>query len=157
MSQKIKQAFASQKCAARRRGILFLMTFEQWTDVWKSSGVFHLRGRKRSQYCMARFQDQGFYEVGNVRIITNEENHAEQAHPSFEHSAEARGKMSRSHKGKIISQETKERMRISRTGKKHSEETKAKIAKAHLGIRPNKTTREKLRKRKQSLPSELRA
>jgi hypothetical protein len=63
---------------ARRRGITFAMTFEEWWQVWQSSGKWSARGRRRGQYCMARHSDRGSYEVGNVRICLFEENCAEQ-------------------------------------------------------------------------------
>ena len=66
-----------QQVNARVRGIPFLMTFDQWWSIWERSGHWHKRGRKRGQYVMARYGDRGGYEVGNVRIVTVRENHAE--------------------------------------------------------------------------------
>ena len=75
------------KCYAHRslakgRGIPFLMTFEQWLQIWESSDHLHERGRRRGQYVMARYGDRGAYEVG--RIITVEKNGAEMEHPGRE-------------------------------------------------------------------------
>lgn len=50
------------------RGIEFLLTFEEWWDLWQTSGKWEERGRRKDQYVMARFGDQGAYELGNVRI-----------------------------------------------------------------------------------------
>jgi hypothetical protein len=82
--------------------ILFLLTFEEWIDIWMISGKWHLRGRKSDEYCMARNNDIGHYEVGNVKIITNEENLSE-AHKGKEkgtRSAEHCANISAAKKGK---------------------------------------------------------
>jgi hypothetical protein len=59
---------------ATDRGIPFLLSFGQWWSVWQRSGHWCQRGRRRGQYVMARFGDQGAYEVGNVRICTVADN-----------------------------------------------------------------------------------
>ena len=61
--------FCSQKCSAKERGIEWLLSFEEWYKIWVDSGKFPLRGRKKGQYCMARFGDVGPYSVDNVKII----------------------------------------------------------------------------------------
>jgi hypothetical protein len=66
-----------QKWNAERRGITFLYTLEEWWREWDESGHWHQRGKGRNKYCMSRPRDQGPYAVGNVRIVTNEENRAE--------------------------------------------------------------------------------
>jgi len=50
------------------------MSFEQWLQVWIDSGKYHLRGCRKGCYVMARKDDLGHYEVGNVEIIQTEEN-----------------------------------------------------------------------------------
>lgn len=70
-------AYTNHKNHARRRGIPFLLTFEEWRDIWRESGKFAERGNKVGQYVMARYRDEGPYAVGNVRIITVSDNHAE--------------------------------------------------------------------------------
>jgi hypothetical protein len=72
-----KMAYHRHKSAARRRRIPFLLTFEQWWEIWFFSGKWEQRGRRKGQYCMARFGDLGGYEVGNVRIILGRDNLAE--------------------------------------------------------------------------------
>ncbi len=71
---KYWRVYWAQKNNAALRRIKFKLTFEQWLQVWQESGHLHERGRLSQQYCMARFGDQGAYEVGNVKIITTEEN-----------------------------------------------------------------------------------
>lgn len=65
-------------CSARtdRNGTptLMKMTFEEWLKVWQDSGKWHLRGQGRGKYCMGRHDDLGYYEVGNVSIISQTEN-----------------------------------------------------------------------------------
>lgn len=72
--RKERQAFISQRHKAKKRGIAFLLTFEEWKQIWETSGCYHLRGRGSLKYCMARHNDTGPYAVGNVSIITNAQN-----------------------------------------------------------------------------------
>jgi len=51
------------------------MDFQEWLQVWISSGKYHLRGCRKGQFVMARKADLGHYEVGNVDIVPTEENH----------------------------------------------------------------------------------
>jgi hypothetical protein len=62
--------FYVQRTKAVSRGIRFLLTFEQWRDIWTESGHWHERGRGKANYVMARKGHAGPYEVKNVRIIT---------------------------------------------------------------------------------------
>jgi hypothetical protein len=73
----LRRSFTSQASAARKRGIQFLLTYEEWLHIWQKSGRLGERGRLPGQYCMARFGDAGSYELSNVRICLVEENHAE--------------------------------------------------------------------------------
>jgi len=73
----LRKAYRDHKSNSKRRGIPFRLTYEQWLGIWKASGKLHLRGRKRGQYCMARINDKGAYEVGNVEIILVQHNHSE--------------------------------------------------------------------------------
>jgi hypothetical protein len=63
-----------QKSTSLSRGVEFLLTFEEWWDIWQTSGKWELRGRRRGQYVMARFGDRGPYERSNIRICLVEEN-----------------------------------------------------------------------------------
>lgn len=76
-SRRMRMAFYSQRHTAGRRGIEFLMTYEEWFGVWWRSGRIAEMGRKRGQYCMSRPGDRGPYAVGNVRIVRQEENKSE--------------------------------------------------------------------------------
>lgn len=50
------------------------LTFEEWFDIWWTSGYWFKRGRGVGTYCMSRYNDLGDYEIGNVFIQTNEQN-----------------------------------------------------------------------------------
>ena len=57
--------------------IEFHLTFAEWLDIWKLSGKLPLRGCGAGMYCMARYNDIGHYEPGNVKIILHTENISE--------------------------------------------------------------------------------
>jgi len=95
-----KQAYASQKCSAKKRGIGFHLTFEEWNYIWQVSGKWDERGRGSEKYCMARHNDIGPYAIGNISIITNHENLS-------------LGNKDR-WKGKIVNDETKNKLKQKR-------------------------------------------
>jgi hypothetical protein len=72
-----RDRFGQHKRSAGRRGVPFLLTFEQWWSIWQQSGRWHERGCVRGKYVMARLGDRGPYAVGNVKIIPCEENSSE--------------------------------------------------------------------------------
>lgn len=75
--QKMKVKFIRQRCNARRRKIEWLFTFEEWIDKWEQSGKWEQRGRKKDQYVMCRFNDEGPYSYDNTRIDTCNNNNVE--------------------------------------------------------------------------------
>lgn len=75
--KKWRKQYFEQKYNARGRGILFVLTFNDWLTIWQESGHLHERGKGRGQYVMARYLDLGPYSIPNVRIITCGENLAE--------------------------------------------------------------------------------
>jgi hypothetical protein len=60
------QAFDRQRRNAKRRGIPFLLTFEEWWDWWQTDGRWLNRGSKSSNFQMARIGDAGPYALGNI-------------------------------------------------------------------------------------------
>lgn len=66
------QRYKAHERGAEKRGIPFRMTFDEWWAMWKPH--FANRGRQKGQLVMARYLDQGAYEVGNVEIKTVLEN-----------------------------------------------------------------------------------
>lgn len=66
-----------QKNGAKRRGIEWQFTFEQWLECWLESGHAHQRGRGKGCYVMGRHGDVGPYSPSNVSIILVEQNSAD--------------------------------------------------------------------------------
>ena len=79
MNNLTKQHYWSQIGSSNKRGVKFDLTYEQWLEIWESSGFAHLRGRGKGKYCMARHNDIGPYAVGNVSIMPISQN-ASDAH-----------------------------------------------------------------------------
>jgi hypothetical protein len=69
-----KRAYHQQRMNAAARGILWEFTLWSWWQVWRSSGKWGQRGRKRGCYVMARVGDVGSYAPDNVRVVTCTEN-----------------------------------------------------------------------------------
>ena len=67
---KSKQQYHNHKARAKRKGIPFELTFEQWYKIWLDSGHYHEKGTKHGQYVMSRYQDKGGYTIDNVYIQT---------------------------------------------------------------------------------------
>jgi len=69
VDEKLKHAFNTQRYHAENiRNIKFLLTFNEWLEIWIQSGHLEERGSKKGQYCMSRYGDIGPYEIGNVFI-----------------------------------------------------------------------------------------
>lgn len=69
-----KGRYAAHKKNAKRRGVDFLITYEEWRDVW----LGHWENRGQGKSVMCRTGDTGAYELGNVRIDTQSNNAKEQ-------------------------------------------------------------------------------
>ena len=67
-----KRAFLRQKEAAKRRGIGWELTFEQWLEFWGDD--LPRRGRGWNELGMQRPCDSGPYAVGNIRKGTPADN-----------------------------------------------------------------------------------
>lgn len=114
---------------AGRRGVEWLLTFEEWLKIWEDSGHWHERGLKKGQYVMGRYGDKGPYTVGNVRIITNLENTLE-SNLGRKHTARARLSMGRSHLGHTVSEETRRKIRESNIKTYQNPEIREKASQA---------------------------
>lgn len=69
---KIYRAYYNQEKKAASRGIKMLFSLEEWIAWWEANlgpRWFELRGCKRAQYVMARYNDMGNYEPENVKCI----------------------------------------------------------------------------------------
>ena len=65
-----RKTYTKTKLAAKRRGISFMFTYEQWITFW---GVLHdLRGRGGLNIC--RLRDSGAYSADNCYIGTPQMN-----------------------------------------------------------------------------------
>lgn len=69
--------FIDHKQRARQRGVPFLLTFDDWFEIWRESGKWDERGRDEGGYVMRRINDAGAYAKGNVYIGLHAENVAE--------------------------------------------------------------------------------
>lgn len=67
-------AYWGQKHTSKQRGVEFKLTFQQWLDWWGTD--IDLRGRRRHQLQMCRYDDVGAYEIGNIYKATQAENDA---------------------------------------------------------------------------------
>ncbi len=110
--RSLRDHYGDHKSNARKKGVQFKLSFEQWLRIWVESGHLEERGRHRGQYVMGRFGDKGAYEIGNVKILPHIENIKERK----------------------FSEETIARIAASRIGKphlgpkRHSDETKLAIS-----------------------------
>lgn len=66
----VEGKYKAHKENATQRGVEFKLTFEEWWDVWKP----HWKEVRQGVVCMCRFNDEGAYELGNVRIDTWQNN-----------------------------------------------------------------------------------
>ena len=121
----------AHKYNAKRRGIPFRLTFEQWFDIWQGSGCIHLMGKGAGRYVMARHGDLGAYEIGNVAIITNIENISVPRTPAMKQkisdalsgvpfTQQHKSRISAALKGRVFSAETRRRMSISAQNRRTS-------------------------------------
>ncbi|KAB2970315.1 hypothetical protein [Zoogloea sp.] len=68
--ESLLDAYKAQRNTAKTRGISFDLSFDEWLNVWLSSGRLTERGKGKDRYCMSRINDEGAYEVSNVFIQT---------------------------------------------------------------------------------------
>lgn len=138
--QNIKNKYSVQKACAKRRGIGFYLTFEQWWNIWQQSGKWNQRGCKKGQYVMSRYNDTGPYKIGNVYIQTVESN-IRQAQLGNHN---LRGPMSEEHKKNISIARTGLKISVPSKlkGRKQTEEHKIKNRLAQLKRNSNLSTQE---------------
>lgn len=77
MSLTPKQKYNMQRISSEKRGIQWKLTFDQWYKWWQDSGKWELRGCKKGQYVMARYQDSGCYELDNIFCCSVEQNNSD--------------------------------------------------------------------------------
>lgn len=77
---KARQSFCVQRWSAKKRNILFLITFDEWYNWWLSNGVDkHQTAPPRSSntLCMCRINDTGPYSLTNIYCATVKQNSAD--------------------------------------------------------------------------------
>jgi hypothetical protein len=67
-----RYAYLVHRKTAKKRGIGFLLTFEEWCDWWGED--FANRGNTKGKLVMARFGDEGPYALSNIKKILHSEN-----------------------------------------------------------------------------------
>lgn len=74
-----RKLFTDQRAGAKKRGIPFLLIFEQWLGFWEAFNLDwrSLRGNGAGKYVMARPGDLGAYEISNIVPKRHEENTVE--------------------------------------------------------------------------------
>lgn len=120
--------FRDHRAGAKRRGIPFELTFEQWLTIWQDSGHLHERGVAGHQYVMARKGDKGPYSVSNVKIVTAKQNHEEKVMPD-----QARTAIRLSKQGRHRTSTVKKRIAFTRRIKKINKLTRGTALKIRCG------------------------
>ena len=108
LNQPYVEKYRQQKQNARRRGISFEFTYQEWLDWWGEDIV--LRGKGKDKLVMARNNDCGAYSPDNVKKMLNQDN------------------VSDGNKGKIVSVSTRDKLSQQKIGTVRSLETRQKIS-----------------------------
>lgn len=115
-----KRKYNVHKQGAKRRNVGFLLTFDEWWNIWQQSGHWEERGNKKGCYCMSRYGDIGPYAIGNVFIQTCSQNVADSLNTEIN-----RKKRYEASKGTRVGEKN------TFFGKKHTQETKDKMSESH--------------------------
>jgi len=99
---------------AKRKGISFELSLEEWYDIWQQSGHWHERGPRKGQYVMSRFNDTGPYAKDNVYIQTNGDNTREAFTTNNKDFIKPKHGEENHFFGKKHTEETKQKIRIKR-------------------------------------------
>jgi len=75
--EKLRTAYHRQKESAKKRGIGFDLSYDQWEKIWIDSGKIEQRGRGVGKFCMMRLNDVGPYAAENVSIGKFQKNSSE--------------------------------------------------------------------------------
>lgn len=126
--KKAKQQFWNHKQRAKRKGISFLLTFDQWCKIWLDSGHYYQKGTKRGQYVMSRFNDTGPYSIDNVKIQTVGENTKEAFTLHNIDFIKPRYGIENHFYGKKHTDETKQKIKTARAKQIWSLETRKKVS-----------------------------
>jgi hypothetical protein len=69
--------FLNNKSNAKRRGVVWNLTYEEWWSLWEQ--YYHLRGRGKGKYHLCRHGDIGSYNINNCYVAPREQNRQEQS------------------------------------------------------------------------------
>lgn len=116
---KFRQGYTRSKADAKRRGIEFLFSFEEWKRWWVETGKWSLRGRKAGCYQMCRNNDTGPYALWNVYCDTIEAN-SKLPHAGATRPAEWAEKIGSALRGKRKSETHAKALAVARLGKRYS-------------------------------------
>ena len=76
--QKLKRKYWNKQVNAKKEGIEFFLTFDQFVQLVKDSNLkVDDLGFTGKNYVLARYNDSGPYAIGNCRFITQYENYHE--------------------------------------------------------------------------------
>lgn len=115
---KFRQGYTRSKADAKRRGIEFLFTFEEWKTWWLETGKWEFRGKKAGCYQMCRKNDVGPYAVWNVYCDTVESNSG-LPHVGTKRPAEWAAKIGNALRGQMKSASHIRALAAARLGKKY--------------------------------------
>src|SRR6476660_2333550 len=95
LERRLRAAYSNQKHSAKKLGIPFLFTFEQWSEWWHE--LWSQRCRKAGQLQMGRKGNSGPFSPDNVEGATKEEKQKSQliAHSFSVLSPEPRAEIAR--------------------------------------------------------------
>lgn len=152
----INQKYNDHKDSAKRRGIPFLLTFDEWYQTWLDSGHWDERGCGKGKYCMARPGDIGAYTIGNVKIIKIEENSVEGNLPGhhelrrgWKHTDQAKVKQSAKASERRWPEAHKEKIRATlKANEKHCKQATERIlaeVKKQVGVPRTEKDKQKMR------------
>ena len=137
---KAKQQFHNHKARAKRKGIPFLLTFDQWCKIWLDSGHYYDKGTKRDQYVMSRYNDVGPYSIDNVKIQTVGENTKEAFTTNNSDFIKPRYGVENHFYGRKHTEQSRQKIKIARAKQVCSDETRKKVSetmkrrRAEIGI-----------------------
>jgi hypothetical protein len=116
---KFKQGYTRSKADAKRRGIQFEFTFDEWKTWWLETGKWDKRGRKAGCFQMCRTNDVGPYNLTNVYCDTIEAN-SRLPHAGATRPTEWSAKIGASLRGKPKTKEHSKALALAMLGKQYS-------------------------------------
>ena len=75
-SNPVKAAYDALKHNARRRGKTFSLTLDEFKKFCRKTKYIAGKGRAKDHYSIDRIDNNRWYEIGNIRVLTNQENAA---------------------------------------------------------------------------------